>query len=217
LDSKLKKHPELIDLLKRHPDVARKIGATSVAISSTSVPAAVLPLSWRLESPNTTSGGNLHELVRTGALSQESFHNILQDIDPNFATDESKLTHSTAVRALSKHSVEFGIKYLSSIPDASDREEILTSALLESEPDAFYRFLVAMPHDSANGPFQNRYSAWLKRSLPDYHKYGENYVSWVMALPSGLEKEMALTALSNRVKNLDPALSERLLEAKTEK
>jgi hypothetical protein len=217
LDSKLKKHPELIDLLKRHPDVARKIGATSVAISSTSLPAAVLPLSWRLESPNTTSGGNLHELVRTGALSQESFHNILQDIDPNFATDESKQTQSTAVRALSKHSVEFGIKYLSSIPDASDREEILTGALLESEPDAFYRFLVAMPHDSANGPIQNRYSAWLKRSLPNYHKYGENYVSWVMALPSGLEKEMALTALSNNIKNLDPALSERLLEAKTKK
>lgn len=217
LDSKLKKHPELIDLLKRNPDVARNIGASSVAISSTNVPAAVSPLSWRLESPNTTSGGNLHELVRTGVLSQESFNTILQDIDPNFATDESKQTQSAAVRALSKYSVEFGIKYLSSIPNASAREEILAGALLESEPDTFYQFLVAMPHDAANGPIQNRYSAWLKRSLPDYHKYGENYVSWVMALPSGLEKEMALTALSNNVKNLDPALSERLLEAKTEK
>jgi hypothetical protein len=217
LDSRLKKHPGLIDLLKQNPDVARKIGASSVAISSTSVPAAVIPLSWRLDSPNTSSGGNLHELVRTGALSQGSFNNILQGIDPNFATDESKQTQSTAVRALSKYSVEFGIKYLSSISDASDREEILMGAVLESEPDAFYQFLVAMPHDSANGPIHNRYSAWLKRSLPDYHKYGENYVSWVMALPSGLEKEMALTALSNRVKNLDPALSERLLEAKTGK
>lgn len=217
LGSKLRKHPELIDLLKRNPDVARNIGASSVAISSTNVPAAVSPLSWRLESPNTTSGGNLHELVRTGALSQGSFNNILQGIDPNFATDESKQTQSTAVRALSKYSVEFGIKYLSSISNASAREEILAGALLEGEPDTFYQFLVAMPHDAANGPIQNRYSAWLKRSLPDYHKYGENYVSWVMALPSGLEKEMALTALSNRVKNLDPALSERLLEAKTGK
>lgn len=221
LESTFEKHPALVDLIKQHPDVERHFGFTSVAMSTTSGPAAVLPESRislvRLESPTSIPGGKFHELVRKGELTQKSFQNILQEMDPNLVTDQSNQTQGAIMSALSKSSAEFGIEYLSSISDTSVREKILTSALRECDPDALYQILVALPHDPANGPIEQRYSMWMNRSLFHYRDYGDDYVSWIMELPQGDEREMALSALSTQIKSVDPVLAERLLKAKTMK
>lgn len=103
----------------------------------------------------------------------------------------------------------------SDLPQAR-KGELLAKAggswMIQGQGDAarLYEMFTAIPYERGQGPLQNRYVCWQKVTANAYNRYGDSYVDWLCSLPKGVEREMAMSALSHTVKTSDPDLSARL-------
>jgi hypothetical protein len=75
------------------------------------------------------------------------------------------------------------------------------------DPEIFLTALRDLPADTPQ-QWDARLAAWNRKSTVDARRLSEDYVTWVRALPAGLDREMALFSLAGAVE--DPALAAEL-------
>jgi hypothetical protein len=72
------------------------------------------------------------------------------------------------------------------------------------------QILAQIPFNSEYGSREERAQMWTRMTGRAVENFGENYPDWVRRLPAGVDRELALTALADRLAKDDPELSAAL-------
>lgn len=77
------------------------------------------------------------------------------------------------------------------------------------EPDRFLAALQDLPADTPE-LWENRLEAWKSNAAWNQRRLNEDYVNWVRALPTGLDREMAMFSLAYAMREKQPGLAREL-------
>jgi hypothetical protein len=106
---------------------------------------------------------------------------------------------------------------LADLPVADREKLMLESAFISAgagNPGALLGLVNTLPsHPGSNA--DERYRVWLRAANPNVAKYGDSYGAWVMALPHGAERDMALSGLAAHFDADDPQAAAAYRAAKT--
>ena len=69
------------------------------------------------------------------------------------------------------------------------------------------------PHSGSNA--NERFRVWLRAANPSVGRLGDSYGAWVLAMPHGVERDMALSGLAAHFDADDPQASATYRAAKT--
>ena len=84
----------------------------------------------------------------------------------------------------------------------------------QADPRHLMELVSTLPPTMAT-PVNDRFQVWCRAAGPSYAKYGDSYVSWVAAMPPGIEQDWALSGLSIHFRTSDPEKSAYLTSLKT--
>lgn len=104
---------------------------------------------------------------------------------------------------------------IAALPEAERGKAALEVLDGSQDPREVFAVFHTITHDSKSGPLQNRFNIWIKMSKTALAFYGHDYSDWVMNLPPGVNRDMALSGLASEVEKDDPAQATALRAAKT--
>ena len=105
---------------------------------------------------------------------------------------------------------------LSDLP-FKDREVAMLDAasqLGRSDPKQMNDLLALMPM-GATSRLNDRFQVWMAAVNGGVEGYGDSYAPWIMSLPHGVDRDMALSALAGAIESKDPQWAAELRAAKT--
>jgi len=82
----------------------------------------------------------------------------------------------------------------------------------EANPQVFYDYVTKIPVETSETSWQDRLGAWNESARDAYAKLGPEYSNWVLALPEGMDKEMASYNLLKQVRDKESDVAKSLRE-----
>ena len=100
----------------------------------------------------------------------------------------------------------------------AEREKLMLDSAFFSggaaNPQALLDLVSTLPaHSGSNA--NERFKVWLRAANPSVGSFGDSYGAWVLAMPHGVERDMALSALGAHFDADDPNAAAAYRAAKT--
>ncbi len=80
----------------------------------------------------------------------------------------------------------------------------------DANPQVFYDYVQQIPVETSATSWQDRLGAWNESAQSAYATLGDEYSTWVLALPDGMDKEMASYNLLKQVRDKESDLAKSL-------
>lgn len=174
---------------------------------------------WLDQSDLETEGGmsDWRHRLRLGEISsRQVMDEAIRDM-PKVAAEQSEEFRKFLFEQLvSIHPVS-SMELISDQPLRQRERSMVEAAMTlagRADPQNLVELLSQIPPSLASKP-NDRFQVWVRAAAPAYDKHGESYVSWVSAMPPGIERDWALAGLVAHFKAGDPGKSEYLASLKT--
>jgi hypothetical protein len=181
--------------------------------------AAILQSAVATTTGETTAGplADWEHKLRTGQVTASQLLTAVCDSLPALAKDHrDDITAAVFAKAAAANPAD-SFTLLASFT-AKDREKLVlqTATTLGKQGNSRQMLeLLALQPPTPASRANDRFLVWLTASDPGVRSHGDSYGTWVMSLPHGLDRDMALSALAARVESTDPDWAARLRAAKT--
>jgi hypothetical protein len=151
---------------------------------------------------------------------QISAAEILADVQramPDAATREPDQLLRKVFQHVAQHAPEGAMELLGGLPVPEREKQMLDSAFFSggaANPQALFDLVSTLPpHLGSNA--NERFKVWLRAANPSVGRFGDSYGEWVLAMPHGVERDMALSALGAHFEANDPKAAAAYRAAKT--
>ena len=154
---------------------------------------------------------------RNGEISAQQILAEAKRALPELASTQAEELRRTVFSRMAAVNPAQAVALLSDLP-LQEREKLMLKAAASvagaADPKVLYELVSQIPvgvTSSANDRFQ----VWTRATAPAYRKYGDSYTAWILGLPHGVERDMALSVLAFDSASRDPELAASLKAAKT--
>jgi len=167
------------------------------------------------------NGGTMNDVLqayRTGGTGADEVLSAIAASLPELAANSPALMKDRVFQALIQVDPAAALKLYEGLPEKElyrKVQEIGPAGLRRADPELMLKLFEALPHNPEHGPLQERFESWMGVTRNAYTTYGDDYAAWVMQMPEGVNRDMALSALAIQVEPDDPAQAKTLRAAKT--
>lgn len=155
--------------------------------------------------------------LRHGQISAAEVMAEVRRAMPEAAASEPDLLARNVYQHVATYDPEGAMDLLAELPVA-DREKLMLESAFSSagtgNPQALLGLVNTLPSHSGSNA-DERFRVWLRAANPNVAKHGDSYGAWVMALPPGAERDMALSGLAAHFDADDPQAAAAYRAAKT--
>lgn len=155
--------------------------------------------------------------LRHGQISATEMMAEMRKAMPDAAASEPDLMLRNVFQHVAPHDPEGAMDLLAELPVADREKLMLESAFFSAgagNPQALLGLVNTLP-SHAGSDANERFRVWLRAANPNVAKHGDSYGAWVMALPHGAERDMALSGLAAHFDADDPQAAAAYRAAKT--
>jgi hypothetical protein len=155
--------------------------------------------------------------LRHGQISATEVMTEIRKAMPDAAASEPDLMLRSVFKHVAAHDPEGAMDLLAELPVADREKLMLESAFFSAgagNPQALLGLVNTLP-SHAGSDANERFRVWLRAANPNVAKHGDSYGIWVMALPHGPERDMALSGLAAHFEADDPQAAAAYRAAKT--
>lgn len=164
---------------------------------------------WLEEDPSPLT------LVSKGELNMDALLETLPPDINKLLEEEPMETKRHLFTHLAAADPQAAVGWLADLPAEDAHTVIMTGASnLARDPKRLMELFNAYPYNPSQGPLQQRFMRWTGATLGAYRTYGESYAEWLIQLPTSVDRDMGLGALSHDLRSQDPELATRLFKAK---
>lgn len=157
-----------------------------------------------------TTHRHLLDQYMEGALNTEQLLKSLSGDLTELAQANPAAMRKELLHVLAAANPQAAMAWISDLPPEEKHKAVHDTVGRFSNPEQRIALLAAYPYENSQGPLQRRYMLMAGMTSPSYQEYGNSYAEWLISLPMGLDRKMALSALSHDLRHLDPDLSKRL-------
>ena len=159
-----------------------------------------------------SSPQDLSFAFRRGEMTAEEVYQAISAGTPELAKASPAELRSLVFQNLAEDDPAKAMDLLKDLPESEQHQTMLTAARTffnDVEPD---HFLAALQQVPSNTPdlWEQRLDAWNIRSFTNSNRLNEDFLTWVRALPPGLDREMGLYSLARAVQLTDLKLAAQL-------
>jgi hypothetical protein len=141
----------------------------------------------------------------------------IQRAMPDATAKDPQFLLRTVFKHVAQHAPEGAMELLGGLPQSEREKLMLDSAFFSGgagNPQALFDLVSTLPpHLGSNA--NERFKVWLRAANPSVASWGDSYGAWVLAMPHGVERDMALSALGAHFEANDPKAAAAYRAAKT--
>lgn len=158
------------------------------------------------------------EDFKQGKLDADDFLKTVMDGFDDLKNADPNQVRTQILPILAAANPSAAVAWIADMPITDRTKAIYAAATTmtgsSSDPERFMAFLDAYPYDPSQGPLQDRFRLVTGLTDNSYKSLGNSYAEWLIQRPTSVDRDMALGSLAHDMKDLHPALSERLFKAK---
>jgi len=160
-----------------------------------------------------SAGRDWRYAFRSGALTADEVYQGLAQQLPELASKSPEALRNQLYKELAEDNGTEALKLLDNVPADQKWETAMKSPrwmFNDVDPQVFYDYLQQIPAEPNEEVWALRLGAWADRSSRNHQRLGNDYVTWVEALPQGVDREMAFYNLLKTTGKGDAELNTRL-------
>ena len=174
---------------------------------------------------------DVYDLLNDGSMNgvMASFHeggtdpravlSSISDALPELSASAPDAVRDQVFLTLAQSNTTAALELLANLPEEERYRKVTDLSqqrLGEGDPKHLLELFEAVPFNPEYGTMQERLQAWSRLTGRAYRRYGDDYIEWIRKMPSGVNRDMALSALAGRIEKDDPAQAAALQAEKTE-
>lgn len=161
--------------------------------------------------------GDWRHRLRYGQVTAAEVLAEVQRVLPAATNVEPDFLLNTVFKHVAQYAPEGAMGLLGGLPVAEREKLMLDSAFMSGgagNPQALFDLVSTLPpYPGSVG--NERFKVWIRAANPSVSSYGDSYAAWVLAMPHGVERDMALSALAGHFDPIDAERSATYRAAKT--